>query len=310
MMSYKNLIFLLTISFGFLNSCEVNSPILVPDDISYVAFSEPEASVRENKGKLDIELYLTTYSTSPAEFSFKSSTEGLDNPAIEGVDYNLPTGNKVSFTDGMGYTEVAIEIIDNDLKDGQKQFWLEIDSGTEGYQIGIDGRNKILVNIQDDEHPLKFILGRYRIEANSLYGSAYNISHSNLLIEPDPTDTTKIQINNVIEGIVPVLSRPLIGTVDVAEGKINIKSGQQWSNPKSNGYYFSFYKGDPENANDQGPEPLDDKFILTWTGSGSDITISGFDNWGPKWMEPSGNFDSWWWWDYYTSATLTKVEDY
>lgn len=308
-MSYKYLILFLTISIGLFNSCEVNDPIYVPDDISYVAFSNSEAAVRENKGNLDIELYLTTYSTSPAEFSFTSSSEGLDFPAIEGVDYNLPPGNKVSFVNGMGYAEVAVEIIDNNEKDGMKQFWLEIESGTEGYQIGIDGKQKILISIQDDEHPLKFILGRYRIEATSYYGSEWNLNHDRFLIEPD-TDTTKIRIRNVIEGITPTLSRPLMGTVNVAEGEITINSGQQWSNPKSNGYYFSFYKGDPENANDQGPEPLDETFILTWTGSVSDITITGFDNWGPKWMEPSGAFDSWWWWDYYTTATLTKVEDY
>ncbi len=308
-MSYKYLIVSLTICIALLNSCDVNDPIYAPDNISYVAFSNSEAAVRENKGKLDIELYLTTYSTSPAEFSISSNSEGLDYPAVEGVDYNLPTGKKVSFTDGLGYAEIIVDIIDNDEKDGMKQFWIEIESGSDEYQVGIDGKDKILVTIQDDEHPLKYILGRYRIEAESYYGSDYNLNHSMLLIEPD-ADTSKIQIKNIIVGASPSLSRSLIGNVNTEKGEITIKSGQQWSDPKSNGYYLSFYKGDYENANDQGPEPLDETFILTWTGSGSDLVITGFDNWGPKWMEPSGGFDSWWWWDYYTTATLTKVEDY
>ncbi|MBN1415872.1 MAG: hypothetical protein JW973_12285 [Bacteroidales bacterium] len=308
-MNYKNLLVFLAAGFGLLSSCEINHPIFVPDDISYVAFSHSETAIRENKGEVDIELYLTTYSSSPAEFTLTSYSEGLEYPAIEGTDYHLPAGSKVSFPNGMGYAEVSVDIIDNDEKDGLKQFWLEIESGTEDYQIGIDGKHKILITIQDDEHPLKYILGRYRIEAVSYYGSQYNLAHEGFLIEPD-ADTTKVRLTNIVEGVTPTLSRPLIGTVDVLKQEITVKSGQQWSNPKTNGYYFSFYKGDPENANDQGPEPLDEAFILSWAGSGSDITITGFDNWGPKWMEPSGAFDSWWWWDFYTSAILTKVEDY
>lgn len=312
-MNYKIKLIFLTISFGLLNSCEINSPIYVPDDISYVAFSNSEAAIRENKGTLDVELYLTTYTTSAAEFSFTSSSEGLDYPAVEGVDYNLPLSNKVSFTNGIGYANVALEILDNNDKDGLKQFWLEIESGTEGYDIGIDGKHRILISIQDDEHPLKFILGRYRIVAESHFGAEWNLSHDQLVIEPD-ADTTKIKITNIIVGASPPLIRPIMGSVDVSKKEITVNSAQQWSNPKSNGYYISFYKGNPETGKEKNgviwPEPLDEPFTLTWSDSGSNITISGLDNWGPKWMEPGGTFDWWWWWDYYTSATLTKVEDY
>jgi hypothetical protein len=308
-MAHKNHLVLTALILGILHSCDINEPIYVPDDISYVAFTNSTAAIRENKGPLKVEMYLATYATQPAEFTVSSSTDGLDLPALEGVDYNLPPGSTVKFENGMGYIDIPIEIIDNDEKDGMKQFWLKIESGSPEYQLGIDGKDKILITIQDDEHPLKFILGRYRIEAVSYYGSQWDIAHDRFLIEPD-VDTTKVLINNVIEGISPPLSRPLIGTMDVENGTITVKSGQQWSNPKSNGYYFSFYMGDPDNANSQGPEPLDEVFILTYTISESGTTISGFNNWGPKWMEPAGTFDSWWWWDYYLTASLTKVEDY
>jgi hypothetical protein len=293
-------------------SCEINDPILIPDDIGYVAFSDTEQSVRENKGNLDITVYLATLATNPAEFTFSASTEGIDNPAIEGVDYNIPAGGKVSFAEGMGYQTISIGIIDNAEKDGMKQFWLILESGTEGYDIGIDGKEKVLITIQDDEHPLKLLLGTYRIEAVSFYGSVWDIRHERLRIEPD-ADTSKIQIYNVIEGITPVLSRPLIGTVDRINKTITIKGGQQWSNPKSNGYYFAFYKGDPVNYVIQGttqcPTVLDEDFVLAYATDAGTV-ITGFDNWGPKWMEPDGEFDSMWWWDFYNSATLTKVEDY
>ena len=304
-------IYLLAISIGILSfSCNVNEPILIPGDIAYVAFSKSELAVRENKQSLSVELYLTALSTDYAEFTLKSSIEGISSPAIEGVDFNLPPQSKVVFENGMGYQTISLEIIDNNVKDGLKQFWLEIESGTPGYDIGIDGRNKVLISIQDDEHPLKFILGTYEIEAASYFGSQYNVLHDRLLIEPD-ADTTKVLINNVIEGVSPELSRPLVGKVDVVNMQIMVNSGQQWSNPKSNGYYFAFYKGNPGNANDQGPEPLiGETFTLAINKTDSGITITGFDNWGPKWMEPAGSFDSWWWWDFYVTSTLTKVEDY
>jgi hypothetical protein len=301
---YVSLMVLITL----LYSCEINEPILIPDDIGYVAFSNTEQSVRENKGILDITIYLATLKSDPAQFSLSTSTDGLDNPAIEGTDYIMPSGGMVNFPDGMGYQTISIDIIDNTEKDGMKQFWLLLGSGTEGFDIGIDGKDKVLITIQDDEHPLKFLLGTYRIEAESYYGSEWNIRHDRLRIEPD-ADTNKIQIYNVVEGISPVLSRPLIGTVDRNSETITIKSGQQWSNPKSNGYYFSFYKGDPDNANSQGPQPLDEDFVLIYD-IGAETTITGFDNWGPKWMEPAGTFDGWWWWDYYLTASLTKIEDY
>ena len=307
-MKYKTAYLVLLALLLLLHACEINDPILIPGDIAYVAFSETEQSVRENKGNLEIEIYLTTLSTSPAEFSISTSTEGIENPAEEGVDYNIPQDRKVSFNEGMGYQTITIEILDNDEKDGMKQFMLVLGSGTGGYEIGIDGKDKVLVTIQDDEHPLKFILGTYRIEASSYYGSEWNIRHDRLRIEPD-ADTNKVLIYNVIEGITPVLSRPLVGSVDRELETITIKSGQQWSNPKSNGYYFSFYMGNPDNANSQGPEPIDQDFVLTYL-IGEETTIDGFDNWGPKWMEPAGTFDSWWWWDYYLTADLTKVEDY
>lgn len=291
-----------------LYSCEINEPILIPDDIGYVAFSNTEQSIRENQGQVDVTVYLTTLKTNPAEFSLSTSTDGLDNPAIEGIDYSMPASGTVNFGEGMGYQTITIDIIDNAESDGMKQFWLMLGTGTEGYDIGIDGKDKILVTIQDDEHPLKFLLGTYRIEAASYYGSEWDIRHDRLRIEPD-ADQNKVRIYNVVEGISPVLSRPLIGTVDKDNETITIKSGQQWSNPKSNGYYFSFYKGDPDNANSQGPEPLDENFVLEYDVA-AETTISGFDNWGPKWMEPAGTFDGWWWWDFYLTASLTKLEDY
>lgn len=308
MLRIKHILILLAMS-TLLYRCDINDPILIPGDVSYVAFSNSELSIRENKGSLDVQLYLTTFSTAPAEFTLGYSTEGITMPAVEGVDFMMPEDGKVVFPEGMGYTTAEITILDNDRKDGMKQFWLTLDSGTAGTQIGIDGKDKVLISIQDDEHPLKFILGRYRITAASYYGSQYDISHDRVLIEPD-ADTTKVRITNLIEGISPVLSYPLVATVDKENMRLSIPGGTQWSNPKDNGYYFAFYKGNPDNANDQGPEPLDESLVLDITEPAGVVTINGLDNWGPKWMEPAGTFDGWWWWDYYLTATLEKVEDF
>lgn len=306
----RQLYFLIfTLVFGLLSSCDVNDPILVPADIAYVAFTNSKMSTIETSKTISIELYLTTLSTQKAEFTISSNTQGLTSPAKEGTDFSISGSNKVVFDKGFGRTTITVNIIDNDVFTGAKEFYLEITSGTEGYKLGIDGKQKILITIQDNEHPLKALLGRYRAVASNWWGPEYDLNSDQVLFQPDPANLSNILISNITSAD-PALSHPLVGAVNTTKQIITIKP-QRWSDSKTNGYYFGFNLGTTAGvaANDN-PKPIEESMVLTYTISGSTVTITGFNNWGVKWMDPQGAYDGWWWWDYFTSGSFTKLEGF
>ena len=71
--------------------------------------------------------------------NYEISTDGISNPAIEGVDYISWIGS-VDFPKGAGYANITIHPIDNDQFTGNKSFWIIITSNSKNYPIGRENR--------------------------------------------------------------------------------------------------------------------------------------------------------------------------
>ena len=285
------------------NACETNDPILIPEDTSYVSFSNSSASVAENGEKLTIELYLTTQSQERAEFELAADTAGLEAPAEEGTDFEIP--ESVVFENGYGYAEIDIMVHDDSLSDGKKQFVLKMVSGPEGYQIGIDGKDRIMVTIEDDEHPLAYFNGDYEHAGTSFReGSDYTWTSS---ITADPDHEDGILISNIGATSLELVN-PVEATVDTENNTITIPGKQVYTAPNSNGYPHAFNAGNPDNNPTEWEiEPLDSDVVATYSinEDKTNITIT-LTNWGIKWIAPDGSYDGWWWWNFYVTSTMTK----
>jgi hypothetical protein len=295
---------ILLLLFALMAACE-NDPVLIPEDVNYVAFSKGSLTLPEDGGSFQIELYYVTFSSQSAVVAIEASTQGLASPAVEGVDFNL-IDNSASFLQGHGFAHVTLEILDNEVFEGSKQFFLVISSAPAGARIGIDGREKILITIADDEHPLSKFKGNYTHEHINYYGSDWNYT-SVSTININPENVNQILISNICSTSLPEVN-PIVATIDEENQEIIIESKQIFSEPNGNGYTFAFNAGIPGVSPDN-PEPVDERVIGTYTinEETSEIVIT-LHNWGPKWMEPDGTtYDGWWWYDFFTVSTMSRI---
>lgn len=284
-------------------SCEKNT-ILIPEDTSYVTFEKGNVTISEDAGEATLTLYYTTFSTERAEVAIAVSTEGLSAPAVEGEDFDV-LNKTVVFENGLGYATVNLKMIDNDIFEGSKQFYLEITSVPAGTKTGIDGRGRVLVTIADDEHPLKIFKGRYSHAHTNYFGAEYNYT-STTIIDVNPLDIHQILISNICSTSLNEV-RPVAATIDEENQQIIIKSKQGFTAVNGGGYYFAFNAGIPKDDGTN-PEPIDEEVIGSYTiDTGSGAIVITLKNWGPKWIEPNGDFDGWWWYDFFTTSTMTKL---
>ena len=79
------------------------------------------------------------------------------------------------------------------------------------------GANKsITVTVEDDEHPLAFMLGTYAAKGSSLFNGDIEW---NVKIAKDDTDAAKVWISNMVPG---GSNTPIYGTVNDAKDEIRI----------------------------------------------------------------------------------------
>ena len=301
MNTIKILIFVFFI--GFLFSCDENDPILVPDDIAYVSFVKSSANYTENDTTLEVELQLVTYSKERVECSISFSIEGLDNPAIEGADVSF-SNNTIVFENGIGYVKTSFTLSDNDKADGKKQFYIELTAAPAGFDLGIDGKEKILITIIDDEHPLKYFSGEYAHLGNSPATWSGTVNWTSQ-IEVNPDDDTQIIFNNIFPWRQNV-QVGVLATINEAEKTIVLASAQRLTETGEGKYYFRFYSGENFNDNwegDQTTDPILGTYTINTEKTEIVITLN---EWGAKWIEPDGGFDGRWWNDYFYSSVLTK----
>ena len=173
-------------------ACDDNIPQSFNKDDAYASF--PVSAINVNENTLDV-LHVPValagfQGGSGVNVFVEVSTAGISNPAIEGVDFTIAS-RSVSFTSGTEIGYVDITVIDNDQFEGKKSFYLVIANTTPNLKPTI--QDKVLITIQDDEHPWAILLGEYDIVGFSLFdGEPYEES---IFIEPSDEDVSILNVD-------------------------------------------------------------------------------------------------------------------
>lgn len=213
---------------GF-TACDMNDPIVFTQQDAFVGFTAKSIAIEETDNVLEIPVMVVAVEGSPAitvEFDF--TVEGLDNPAIEGVDFELLNESKMlSYPNGWGYDTIRVRTIDNSEFTGTKQVNVIMYGNSQEY---VSGANDVLtINVKDDDHPLGWMLGSYTASGNLWRDSGP--ATWDMIIDSDPTNINQV----IIQGLVAAGSygMPLgpdyivTGVVDMATMTMTIKTGQE-----------------------------------------------------------------------------------
>ena len=201
-----------------LTGCELNSPEhFNPNDTNVSFDSNFSARFTENSGRVGIPVILAGVpGGTNVSITVAPSIEGISAPAIEGIDYTIEN-KSISFNNGYGVDSVYINIIDNDIFEGNKSFKLTFASVTpEGLKK--NAVSSTTVTFIDDEHPLASILGNYQAVDNATSGAIDSYSMS---ISPIEGSITQITIDNLWDG-----GLSIVADVNLDENKMIIAPGQ------------------------------------------------------------------------------------
>jgi hypothetical protein len=210
-------LFILAVTIFMVTSCDENYPVMYDESNIIVGMSNATLSVMENEtGSFTVYLGGIT-GTESTDVTLVVSTDGIGKPAIEGTDFTLSTK---SVNVPVGIASVTVTPIDNDDFGGNKQFMVSIGGNSRNYPTSV--QVSTMVTIIDDEHPLKYWIGTYTVNAAS-YGSPGTWDETwNVKTDVVPDDPTKLYIT----GISANDSDTLIATVDRVNMTIELESAQ------------------------------------------------------------------------------------
>ena len=206
-------------------SCDEEDAVLFKIEDSFVAFDATTGVVPEgNTAAIEIPVSVASHKGESVTVTFEFSTEGISNPAVEGVDFTLVNDSKtLTFASGVGSELIKILPINNDIRDLDKTVKVKIVSNSAGFDIGMAeglGAEYSLV-VADDEHPLALVIGNYVEHDYYLDGAHDEYSPYNVITEPDPDDETKLIIKNLWGG-----GEEIYAVVDLENMQLTIPKGQ------------------------------------------------------------------------------------
>lgn len=245
-----------------------------------VGFKSSSMLVSEADVTSDVTIYLGAAAGATATVTLEVSTEGIDNPAVEGVDFTLSSS---SVQLDVGETAISVTTIDNDQFTGDKQFRLKIAvNETEYTNAYVD---EVLVTISDDEHPLKKWLGTYSVSAISYDGPGVYDEDWTVVISPVPDNLDQISVTGISGS-----SMAIIGTVDKDNLTITFDSDQNLGTVygAADGDVHIFYGEDMKDITwSTPPDAIYDAAAITpiVVASNADGTILTYDGWAHIWVD-------------------------
>lgn len=184
---------LMAASMLMLASCNLNDYPEFDDADAFLAFTSSTASIGEESGTLEIPVLLTSKSGMTATAEIEVVADGEGTGAIEGTDFTIEN-KSLSFSGLEGATQlIKINIVDNDVFGGNKTFTIRL---KEGGNVKLGAAKTCKVTIQDNEHPLAFILGTYGASADSYFSSRGHFDWD-VTISRDDNDINKVWIGNL-----------------------------------------------------------------------------------------------------------------
>jgi len=205
----------------FISCDDLNEPVVLKDSDKFVAFAKTTASVKENtSGQIGILVYIASPGGNGCSVDFYFDYQGINNSAIEGVDFQLVNSNKtLTFTNYYGYDTIWIDPVDNAIYEGNKTVNITLSWPTDGFSLGRE--STLLLTIVDDEHPLKDWIGTFTADAASqgspgAWDETWTIETA--AVDGDPTSLT-------ISGIAGSPSK-IVATFNTDDGTVTIQPGQ------------------------------------------------------------------------------------
>lgn len=213
--------------------------ILFDDKNASISFLETAYEIDE-----DVEEYQSfdvIYHTScPKDVvvDFDFDTEGIANPAIEGVDFELLNPTKsLTFGETTYKNAIRIKLIGNDSVDANRHVRIKLKTNSLDLPLGLADsvKSEILITIinndieVDESHPLIELFGNYTESDYDFDGNYDSESGNTVTILPDPDDQTQVLIMNFwgINESFPDLEPVAIkATVDLENMTMNIIPGQ------------------------------------------------------------------------------------
>ena len=218
-----------------LASCNINELPEYDDSNAFVAFTSSSVNVGEEEGSKQVEVLLTSIGGIETTVNFEvapAETAG----AVEGKHYTIEGGKSLTFTKDAPTQKITLNIIDNDTFDGDVKFTIKL-LDPEGVQLGAS--KTCSVTIEDDEHPLLFILGTLSAKGPSYFNGD---TEWEVRIAKDDSDLSKVWIYGLVPGGSSSRS-PVYGIVNDEKTEIRIPVGQEVAVSSSyphillNGYY-------------------------------------------------------------------------
>ena len=274
-----------------LASCDLNEYPEFDDADAFIAFTSSTASVGEESGSLEIPVLLTSKSgmTATAEIEVVADAEGTT--AIEGTDYTIEN-KTLSFSGLEGATQkIKINIVDNDVFSGNKTFKIRL---KDGGSVKLGAAKTCTITIQDNEHPLAFILGTYGASADSYFSSRGHFDWD-ITITRDDNDISKVWIGNLdpyfaVNGYnVSRNCNIFYGVVNDEKTQILVPAGQKLG--YENTELAAFVAADPDEDETEG-----DNVVIDILDNGNTLVITN------AW----GIYDDGWWNLFRGPITLRK----
>lgn len=197
-----------------LSSCSNDLPEFNDAD-AFVALRQSTATMGETSGENEVTVMLTSLSGKEGSVDFEIVPDETA-PAVEGTDFEVVNASKtLSFTKDANTQVIKIKVIDNDVYTGDKRFTINL-VNAQGVNIGAE--NSVVVTIEDDEHPLAFMLGTYAAKGPSYFDGGELVDWT-VKIAKDDKDASKVWISNMVPG---GSNTPIYGTVNDAKDEIRI----------------------------------------------------------------------------------------
>ncbi len=199
-----------------LASCSLNEAPTFDDSEAFVAFTNTTMSVGEADGTLEIPVLLTSISGISETVEFEI-TANEASPAVEGTHYTLENST-LTFTKEAPTQYIKLNIIDNATFNGDVKLSITLKKPS---KVNLGTSKSCSVTIEDDEHPLLFILGTLQAKGNSYFNGD---TEWTVTIEKDADDLSKVWIGN----LVPDGSNlKVYGVVNADKTEIRIPVGQE-----------------------------------------------------------------------------------
>ena len=200
-------------------SCNLNEAPIFDDSEAFVAFRSSELSLGEEKtDTIKIPVLLTSLAGLSSSVDFEIVTDGAT--AIEGKHFKvLNTSKTLTFTKDTPTQNILVKTIDNATFDGDVSFSIKLNDPGD---VKLVASKIINIKINDDEHPLLFILGSLTAKGTSNFNGAEEWT---VTFDKDATDLKKVWIKNFVNGGSSAAS-PIYGVVNDEKTEIKIPVGQ------------------------------------------------------------------------------------